>query len=148
MNKRKILLIVFAALSVITTFLPLYIVKGVGVALDIPKEFSLPIPLVPTVYGVLMIISAAAIIGFVFLKIKLGYVIASVVNAVISFIGLIDMSNRANTDPALLFDQVGNAMSSYNVSDVVTGPAFFLVIIVSVVILGTMIFNVLEKEEE
>ena len=145
---KKKLLVLAAVLSVITAFLPIFKVKGVGVALSIPKEYSLPIPLMPTIYGLGIIISAIAIVAFLILRIKPGYAIAAVVDFAISMVGLIDLANKAKADPYLLFDQVGNAMSSYDINEVVTAPGFYVLIIVSVMVLCMTLVNFLDREVE
>ena len=51
------------------------------------------------------------------------------------------MSDKAHKDPALLFEQVGNAMSDYIIDEVRTGPAFYIIILAAVLVLGAMMAN-------
>jgi len=148
MSKRRKLFILAAILSCISVFLPLYYIEGEGVVLDIPKDYVQPVPLIPTIAGILVLIAAILVVVFAVMKNKIGYVISTIAVFLISMIGLVDMSQRAAADPELLFDQIGNAMNHYSIEEVRTGPGFFIMIVTSVFILGMMIFNLLEKEEE
>ena len=148
MSKRRKLFILAAILSGISVFLPLYYIQGMGVVLDIPKDYVQPVPLIPTISGILALIAAILIVVFAVMKNKIGYVISTIADFLISMIGLIDMSQRAASDPELLFDQIGNAMNRYSIEEVRTGPGFFIMIVTSIFVLGMMIFNLMEKEEE
>ncbi len=141
MNVKKLFLIVAAVISGITLFMPLYFLKGEGIVLNIPKEYNLPVPLMPTVYGFAILICAILIVIFTITGIKPGYIIASLVDSLLSIITVIIMSDKAHKDPALLFEQVGNAMSDYIIDEVRTGPAFYIIILAAVLVLGAMMAN-------
>ena len=72
MNVKKLFLIVAAVISGITLFMPLYFLKGEGIVLNIPKEYNLPVPLMPTVYGFAILICAILIVIFTITGIKPG----------------------------------------------------------------------------
>lgn len=144
----KIGLISSATLSGISVFVPIYAVNGYGVSLSIPKEFSQDVILMPTFYGVGILLSAIAIILLALGEMRKGYAVASVFDAVVSLVGLAVLSGKANSDPRSLISEVGTALNTYEVQEVVTRPGFYLVIVTVVLVLGTMLFNFMRREEE
>lgn len=148
LKTRKRLFIVAAVLSVLSCFLPIYTIHGYGVVLSIMNEFSEPVTLMPTLFGVVILISAILVAVFSTFRIKVGYIIASLVNVAVSASGIIDLSIRASIDPEKLFEQVGTPMLYHEVSGVNSSIGYFAVVISILFMLGSLLINFLSRDDE
>ena len=145
---KKRLFVIAAVLSVIAAFLPIYTINGYGVVLSIPDEFSQPVSLMPTLLGVPVLISAVLVAVFGVLRLRVGYIIASLVNSASLASGLINLSTRTAIDPEKLFEQVGTPMIYYEISGVDISIGYYGVVVSILFMVACLLINILSHDEE
>ena len=145
---KKRLFVLAAVMSVIAALLPIYTINGYGVVLSIPDEFSQPVSLMPTLLGVPVLISAVLVAVFGALRLRVGYIIASLVNSASLASGLINLSTRTAIDPEKLFEQVGTPMIYYEISGVDISIGYYGVLVCILFMLACLLINLLSRDEE
>ena len=146
-NLLKIAFMAAAVVCCLVVFMPIYNLGGVGVVLNIMDEYYTPATLMPTTYGVVMLISAVAVCALCVMNVKIGYVIATIVNVVSSVWGLSVFVITANSDPYKLFELVGTPMNHYSITEANPGYGFYVLIIFEFILLALMIVNFISKED-
>lgn len=146
MNIRKIFLIVACLLSGVALFLPLYSLQLNGETVEGGTA-----TLMPSVYGIIIIIADLVVIGSAIVGLKKGYVIASLVSIGVTISALVNASINKTSASAVMNIAGGfmaslgsNASYNYTVED---GPAYILLILAAVVMLLTMIWNAIGNDE-
>ena len=119
---KKRLFVIAAVMSVIAAFLPLL--------------------------GVPVLISAVLVAVFGVLRLRVGYIIASLVNSASLASGLINLSTRTAIDPEKLFEQVGTPMIYYEISGVDISIGYYAVIVCILFMLSCLLINFLSRDEE
>lgn len=154
MNTRKLFLILSAVLSGISALIPFYFVMCDGISNGVEVSGESAISLIKTFSGIAILITAAAIIvSVLFIKQKLGYIIASLLNVACSVWGLLFMLNTPvdmNTPLETLqkLDPSFSSMEALGITEASTGPGMYFVIAAMICVLVTMLLLFVYKEED
>ncbi|MBR4947535.1 MAG: hypothetical protein IKZ29_03120 [Clostridiales bacterium] len=129
MNKRKIAMMAAAVLSIITVFLPYFVVETETLMGGIPIMGRSPRLLITNFSGVAILVTGLVIIGFVIDKLKKGVIVASALNLASLFWGFIEMARlRANMETAAVIEE--------RYIDIRNGPALFFLFVAGAAVIG------------
>ena len=146
MNIRKVFLILACLMSGVALFLPLYSLQLDGKTVDGGVA-----TLMPSVYGIIIIVADLVVIGSAVVGLKKGYVIASLISIGVTISALVNASIN-KTSASAIMNITGSYMTnlgakaSYNYS-IEDGPAFVLLVLAAAVMLLTMIWNAVGNNE-
>jgi len=145
MNVRKIFLMFACIFSGVSVFLPFYYVKLNG---ELVKDGA--ISLMPSYYGIAVLVTAILIIGFAFVGLKKGYIITCLVNVGVSIYGVIYTSINKESAAAImkstgeLIGSVAGRTYNYTVD---SGPGFFMLLFSAILVLIMMFWNLANNED-
>jgi len=132
MNKRKIAMMAAGVLSIITVFLPYYIVESETLMGGIPMVGKSPRLLITNFSGVAILVTGLVIIGFVVDRLKKGVIVASALNLASLFWGFIEMARlRANLETSAIIEN--------RYIEVHSGPGLFMVFVSGAVVIGAAV---------
>jgi len=132
MNKRKIAMMAAGVLSIITVFLPYYIVESETLMGGIPMVGKSPKLLITNFSGVAILVTGLVIIGFVVDRLKKGVIVASALNLASLFWGFIEMARlRANLETSAIIEN--------RYIEVHSGPGLFMVFVSGAVVIGAAV---------
>jgi len=99
-------MMIAGALSIITAFLPYFMVESETILSGIPIMSTTPKILIMNFSGVAIFVSGLVIIGFVVDKLKKGVIAASAINLACLFWGYIEMARmKANLETAAVVEE-------------------------------------------
>lgn len=153
MDKRKLLLILAAVFSSICTFIPYYVVDCEGIVNGVVVQGSSPLMLIKNLSGIAMLVTAVfLIIAVLFIKSKIGFVLAAFLNVASSIWGLFVIAGTTVTPDMDLevlrrLDFSFSSMEAIVINNVSKGPAFFFVIFSVVFILVTAFLYYIKEED-
>lgn len=132
MNKRKIAMIAAGVLSIITVFLPYYIVESETIMGGIPIVGKSPRLLIMNFSGVAILVTGLVIIGFVVDRLKKGVIVASALNLASLFWGFIEMARlRANLETSAIIEN--------RYIEVHSGPGLLMVFVSGAAVIGAAV---------
>ena len=119
-------------LSIITVFLPYYIVESETLMGGIPMVGKSPRLLITNFSGVAILVTGLVIIGFVVDRLKKGVIVASALNLASLFWGFIEMARlRANLETSAIIEN--------RYIEVHSGPGLFMVFVSGAVVIGAAV---------
>lgn len=149
MSVRKIGLIVACILSGVSAFLPYYLVQLGGQTIE---DGALTI--MPSFYGIGIVVTAILTIGFAMFSMRKGYIITSLINIGCSFYSCYKayIGKETAMYSLRMADKIQSAFAGGDPQitnvDIVTGPGFILVIVAAVLVLLMMFWNVVDPNED
>ena len=118
-----------AVLSIITVFLPYFVVETETLMGGIPIMGRSPRLLITNFSGVAILVTGLVIIGFVIDKLKKGVIVASALNLASLFWGFIEMARlRANMETAAVIEE--------RYIDIRNGPALLFLFVAGAAVIG------------
>ena len=121
-----------AVLSIITVFLPYFVVETETLMGGIPIMGSSPRLLITNFSGVAILVTGLVIIGFVVDKLKKGVIIASALNLASLFWGFIEMARlRANLETAAAIEE--------RYIDIRNGPGLIFLFVAGAAVIGAAV---------
>ena len=146
MNVRKIFLIIACLFSGVSVFVPLYFLQLNGETVE-----DGAVSLMPSYYGIAILVTAVLIIGFAVVGLKKGYIITSLINVGLSLYATFNAMINKESAAAIVkvtgrFISVLDSSKTYNYT-VVDGPGSFLLIFSAILVLVTMFWNLANRED-
>ncbi len=141
MNVRKIFLMIACVFSGVSVFLPLYYVQLNGETVE-----DGAISLMPSYYGIAILVLDIFIIGFTFVGLKKGYIITSLINVGVSiYVAINSLIKKESAESVIqLTGKMMQTLSikgeTYNIS-IEDGPGFFMLLFSAVLVLIMMFWN-------
>ena len=144
MNIRKIFLMLACILSGVAVFVPLY-------TLELNGESVTGASVMPSFYGIVIIVSAVLDIGFLLVGLKKGYLITSLINVGATVYATINAA--INKESASYIINVTSKLAknyglatdmNYKISE---GPGFFMLIFAAILVLVLMFWNVAKNDD-
>lgn len=149
MNVRKIALYIACILSGVSAFLPFYFVQVDGKTVE---DGALSI--MPSFYGIGIVVTAVLTIGFALFGMSKGYIITSLINAGCSFYSCYQayVGKETAMYSLRMADKFQSAFTGVQTEslnfEIVTGPGFVLLILAAVLVLLMMFWNVMNPNED
>lgn len=146
MNVRKIFLIIACLFSGVSVFVPLYFLQLNGETVE-----DGAISLMPSYYGIAILVTAVLIIGFAVVGLKKGYIITSLINVGLSLYATFNAMINKESAAAIVkatgrFISALDSSKTYNYT-VVDGAGSFLLIFSAIFVLVTMFWNFANRED-
>lgn len=146
MNVRKIFLMIACVFSGVSVFLPFYYVQLNGETVE-----DGAISMMPSYYGIAILVLDILIIGFTFVGLKKGYIITSLINVGVSIYAVIYSSINKESAKSVIqltgkMMQTLSLKGEYNYS-IEDGPGFFMLLFSAVLVLIMMFWNFANNDD-
>ena len=147
MNVRKIFLMIACVFSGVSVFLPFYYVQLNGETVE-----DGAISLMPSYYGIVILVLNVLIIGFAFVGLKKGYIITSLIDVGVSIYAAIYTSiNKESAKSVIqltgkMMQTLSTKGETYNYS-IEDGPGFFMLLFSAVLVLIMMFWNFANNDD-
>ena len=144
MNVRKIFLMLACILSGVSVFVPLY-------TLELNGESVQGASVMPSFYGIAIIVTAVLDIGFLLVGLKKGYLICSLINVGCCVYASINAAINKES-AAYLVNMTSKFAQTFGVATEMNykigeGPGFFMLILSAILVLVLMFWNVAKNDD-
>ena len=154
LRTRKILFMIAALLSGLSTLMPFLIVHHEGMTQrGFPVETETTIKFMHCYYGIAILVAAILVIIFVLMEKRIGYTIATVSGVILAIWGIFDMMNykiieNGQIDIKGAFYSPLNGLKYNSILEVRNGAGYYLLIGSIIFLLVMMLINFAKGDED